>query len=370
MQQRASGLKLNSALCLNASSKSIEKLVKEVNKRRKKFEGKQTRIGKTMTVDKNCLMYNNPSLMLIGTTFKSHPEYPNIGDRIVFTSNHHKHIRFGMTGTVVGTYKLKIEVLFDTEFIGGTNLYGRCPPFRGGIVDFFEIFDLTLWPRYVNRRKTLESGKNQRNIDEWNGRVDLMLLIHKMNDVKQRSDREHVKAKFYDQNKKGQGKGNNDGNGNNRKPRHQKNKLKKTSAAYGDQHKRKKNNNNNNRNKLKNTSQSWEDDNGFQSKNQNRDGNNRKQRGNGGGKRHPHDQMEDEEDYQQDFHLIGENQGNNNNNNNQNQGRGGGGKNKGRQKNQKRKGEHNSGKNKNNKKRQNRGGDKDDDNEYERKNRD
>ena len=74
-----------------------------------------------------------------------HPSYPFIGDRVVFINNRDKKMMFGLTGTVIGTYKLEIEILFDEPFIGGTDLKGRCPPFRGGVANFFDIFDLSSW---------------------------------------------------------------------------------------------------------------------------------------------------------------------------------------------------------------------------------
>ncbi len=58
---------------------------------------------------------------------------------------------FGASGTVVGILgnkpengllKIKIEVLFDYPFIGGTNLGGRCSWGRGAVVNFDDIFNL------------------------------------------------------------------------------------------------------------------------------------------------------------------------------------------------------------------------------------
>ena len=47
--------------------------------------------------------------------------------------NSSKNSNFGQVGTVIGIYKDKIEVLWDESFIGGIDLNGRCPNFRGGV---------------------------------------------------------------------------------------------------------------------------------------------------------------------------------------------------------------------------------------------
>lgn len=139
------------------------------------------------------VIFNNKDQQLVGTTFKEHPQYPNIGDRVVFISKDHMHFRFGMTGTIIGTYKLDIEVLFDEPSIGCTTLSGRCPPYRGGICKFLEIFDLTTWKNNINKRgeleKALQLGANNLNyFMEWDGNIDIMLLIKKMNDFKKQHE--------------------------------------------------------------------------------------------------------------------------------------------------------------------------------------
>lgn len=145
-------------------------------------------------IDKNLLIVNNPDQQVAGTTFKYHPEYPNIGDRVVFVSKDHMHLRFGMTGTVIGTYKVEFEVLFDEPSIGCTNLSGRCPPYRGGICKFMELFDLTQWNTNINKRRELEEQTAKlgnvylQNIDEWDGQIDMMKLIEKMNKFKKKHE--------------------------------------------------------------------------------------------------------------------------------------------------------------------------------------
>lgn len=228
MQNDTNTLKLSSALCLNASSQKVEKLVEKVDSLVEKYKAKKSRIGQPVTLDKNLVMHDNQYQLPVGTTFNQHPSYPNIGDRVVITSNQHKHVSFGMTGTVIGTYKLKIEVLFDEPFIGGTSLSGRCPSFRGAIVDFFDIFDLSNWVFYINKRKVLEQKGRYGHFEEWNGRVDMMNLIGKMNQY-----RRLYEDKSFRSGKRGGNRGNNQGNqGYKGRGKHPKSKLKKTSSEF------------------------------------------------------------------------------------------------------------------------------------------
>lgn len=129
---------------------------------------------------------------MVGPTFKDHPTYPYIGDRVIVTSNSHKHVPFGVTGTVIGTYKMHIEILFDEPFIGGTDLNGRCPPFRGGVMFFFDIFDLTMWPEQINTRelmmKLAQRLHNFRPI-EWDGRIDLSLILKRLSQTKRQYEK-------------------------------------------------------------------------------------------------------------------------------------------------------------------------------------
>ena len=46
-------------------------------------------------------------------------------------------------GTIIGIIDRKIEVLFDEPFIGGSNLGGKCNYWRGALLDFIDVFNLT-----------------------------------------------------------------------------------------------------------------------------------------------------------------------------------------------------------------------------------
>ncbi len=52
---------------------------------------------------------------------------------MILINNSHLHLNFGLTGTVVGIHKEKIEIVLDEHVIGGTDLEGRCDKFRGGV---------------------------------------------------------------------------------------------------------------------------------------------------------------------------------------------------------------------------------------------
>ncbi|KAK9865531.1 hypothetical protein WJX84_008983 [Apatococcus fuscideae] len=49
----------------------------------------------------------------------------------------------GVRGTIVGIYEDACEVLFDTDFTGGTSLNGRCLPGRGLIMSNFQLLNLS-----------------------------------------------------------------------------------------------------------------------------------------------------------------------------------------------------------------------------------
>ena len=101
---------------------------------------------------------------------------------------------FGRIGTVTGIYKKNIEVYFDEPFIGGTDLSGRCDFFRGAVVDFLHIFNLSSWRSLVNtKRSAMEQVKRNyektrankqilpdEQLTEWDGVIDGMRLIQQM----------------------------------------------------------------------------------------------------------------------------------------------------------------------------------------------
>lgn len=81
---------------------------------------------------------------------------------------------FGAVGTIVGmlgnrqengVFKAKIEVMFDSPFIGGNNLGGRCSWGRGAVVNFDDIFNLNSWGKCIEGRDPKRNTINQ----DWDG---------------------------------------------------------------------------------------------------------------------------------------------------------------------------------------------------------
>ena len=78
--------------------------------------------------------------------FNFHPDFHDVGDRVVNIriKSPFNQIPFGQVGTVVGVIFQRIEVVFDKPFIGGTNLGGRCNWLHGAMVEFTDVFNLTM----------------------------------------------------------------------------------------------------------------------------------------------------------------------------------------------------------------------------------
>lgn len=99
---------------------------------------------------------------------------------------------------MTGIYKSKIEVMFDEPFIGANSLSGRCDFFRGALVDFLDLYNMTEWKKFVNTKKNqyekvanlYQKQKRKEHINpherlaEWDGKLDGMLLIKQMSQMK------------------------------------------------------------------------------------------------------------------------------------------------------------------------------------------
>ena len=84
--------------------------------------------------------------------------------------------------------------MFDEPFIGATDLAGRCEPFRGAVVEFHSIFNLSEWKSYVNTKSKIEDKVNNlfdlkrkgyqprehEMLVEWDGKINSMLLIQQL----------------------------------------------------------------------------------------------------------------------------------------------------------------------------------------------
>jgi hypothetical protein len=107
--------------------------------------------------------------------FSRKPPWHKLGDRIVnLKVNGYSYAPFGAVGTIVGmlgnrhengVFKAKIEVVFDSPFIGGNNLGGRCSWGRGAVVNFDDIFNLNSWGKCIEGRDPKRNTINQ----DWDG---------------------------------------------------------------------------------------------------------------------------------------------------------------------------------------------------------
>lgn len=86
---------------------------------------------------------------IIWPAMKEKPPYHDLGDRIVVLNSHNWNAKFGSLGTIIGVYRASIEVLFDQPFVGATDLCGRVPKFRGQMLKFFDVFNLSKWSRQI-----------------------------------------------------------------------------------------------------------------------------------------------------------------------------------------------------------------------------
>lgn len=177
MVQDVSTMELVSALSVNASSEKITKLIDQRLAKSKKDKP----LAKQVSIDRNMAVPYIPTQFTVGTSFSKHPSYPRLGHRLIYTNTQNPNISFGRVGTVTGVYKHQLEVVFDEPFIGATNLGGRCGYFRGAVVSFLEIFNLSEWKPFVNLKKDIQaridSGAPRQ---EWDGKIDGNLLFKQM----------------------------------------------------------------------------------------------------------------------------------------------------------------------------------------------
>mmetsp|Transcript_41689 Transcript_41689/g.37090 ORF Transcript_41689/g.37090 Transcript_41689/m.37090 type:complete len:425 (+) Transcript_41689:2473-3747(+) len=116
----------------------------------------------------------NPNFLIPNTgdswippLFFRRPPWHKIGDRVVnLKTNGQSFAPFGWSGTVIGilgnkpengVWEIKIEILFDKPFIGGTNLSGRCSWGRGAVVDFDDVYNITSWTSCIKPRDRRKS---------------------------------------------------------------------------------------------------------------------------------------------------------------------------------------------------------------------
>lgn len=54
-----------------------------------------------------------------------------------------QYVPFGLRGTVIGRTEDKVMVMFDEQFIGGSNLFNQCENYRGALVNPNHLLNLT-----------------------------------------------------------------------------------------------------------------------------------------------------------------------------------------------------------------------------------
>lgn len=76
--------------------------------------------------------------------------------------------------------------MFDEPFIGATSLYGRCHFFRGAIVEFLELFNLSEWKPLVNTKQAALAALSQSGpLQEWDGRADNYSVVDQILTIRQ-----------------------------------------------------------------------------------------------------------------------------------------------------------------------------------------
>jgi len=139
-------------------------------------EFKKAATSKVIPLNPNFLVPKYENTWVPPLYFKK-PFWHHVGDRIVnLKINGRNFAPFGACGTVIGilgnkpengVWEVKIEVMFDQPFLGGTNLGGRCTWGRGAVVDFDDIFNLG-WDKFVKPR---DRRRNQ-YYEGWDGVIN------------------------------------------------------------------------------------------------------------------------------------------------------------------------------------------------------
>ena len=168
LKKKHSGLLLRPALSRTYSISTIfEKLI----------EFRTSLSNKSVSLDSQPILVTDilpcrSSSDVIWPILKTNPPFHSLGDRVISINTRDSDIQFGMLGTVIGEYKDCIEVLLDEPCIGGTDLKGRTPHFRGKNFLFLDVFNLSKWSSLIIENKHLNKLNNV-----WDGDHDVKGLI-------------------------------------------------------------------------------------------------------------------------------------------------------------------------------------------------
>jgi 5'-3' exoribonuclease 1 len=91
----------------------------------------------------------------------------DLGDRVASVGGHANAAPFGCMGSVVGIYPNGlVEVVFDTEYLGGKDLYGRCKNGTGNIVPPFCLLNTTKPINTQTLTQTRQANLKAKKADE------------------------------------------------------------------------------------------------------------------------------------------------------------------------------------------------------------
>jgi hypothetical protein len=181
LKKEHSNLLLQPALSRHYSIDTIINKILSNSKQRKKSNIEKTPIKVTHLITKS----GNASITWPPLLRK--PPFHSLGDRVVHINPDNQDLNFGLTGTIIGIYKEKIEVLLDYPVIGADDLAGRVPAFRGKMLGFFDVFNLSKWKSLIFEEKHLSTVSTC-----WQGEYDYGGLISQI-----KKDSRHLKRKTY-----------------------------------------------------------------------------------------------------------------------------------------------------------------------------
>ena len=84
-----------------------------------------------------------------------------MGDRVVYALEAGA-VPLGFHGTVVGVQETVIDVVFDSTFMGGTNLGDRCSDFRGLSLPFWSVINLS-YPSFAHQPNETDQHHHHSN---------------------------------------------------------------------------------------------------------------------------------------------------------------------------------------------------------------
>jgi len=99
--------------------------------------------------------------------YERHVSDFKVGHRILnLNSSRRNYVPFGLRGTVLGKTQDKVIVVFDEQYLGGTDLNGLCEEYRGALVDPNYLCNITM--KFENLlRKNRDNDSSQKLIDKF-----------------------------------------------------------------------------------------------------------------------------------------------------------------------------------------------------------